>query len=224
MRGEPQQRIEAGSSRTAPPSSPGRLHGGYRPLSWESRWMAAVLACGAEAALSHLSAAYLWRLLDPRQGPIDVCVRSSAGRGRRDGIRIHRFASLQSSEVTQRRGIPVTTPARTIDDLRGIATEAQLRRAIRQAEMFGLRTDLEGTTDPTRSELEHLFSGSASAIDCRSPRSTSGSALASLTSSGTSSASSSRPTATAITAARRPSRTITSETWTSAAAATTWSV
>src|ERR671918_2611669 len=41
---------------------------GHASLSNEGRWMAAVLACGEGAALSHRSAAELWELLPPRQG------------------------------------------------------------------------------------------------------------------------------------------------------------
>jgi very-short-patch-repair endonuclease len=50
----------------------------------------------------------------------------------------------------------VTTPAQTLVDLEAVVTEAQRRRAIRQAEVLGLRTGLE-VSEPTRSELEHLF-------------------------------------------------------------------
>jgi very-short-patch-repair endonuclease len=90
-------------------------------------------------------------------GPVDVSVPTTAGRKRRGGIRVHRRASLGSGSVTRRNGIPVTTPAQTIADLRGVASAAQLRRAIRQAEVLGLRTGLDRPAEPTRSELEHLF-------------------------------------------------------------------
>jgi very-short-patch-repair endonuclease len=118
--------------------------------------MAAVLASGENAALSHLSAAYLWRLLEPRQGPAHVSVPSRAGRARRSGIVIHRCAALDPTALTERRAIPVTTPAKTIADLRGTVPPSHCRRAIRQAEVLGLRTGLDPSA-PTRSELEHLF-------------------------------------------------------------------
>jgi very-short-patch-repair endonuclease len=54
-------------------------------------------------------------------------------------------------------GIPVTTPTRTIDDLRGIVPAWQLRRAIRQAETSGLRLDDGVAFDRTRSDLERDF-------------------------------------------------------------------
>lgn len=119
--------------------------------------MAAALACGEGAALSHRSAAELWRLLRPAGGPIEVSVPSTAGRKRREGICIHRRASLGSAAVTRRLNIPVTTSAQTIADLRGVVAPAEVRRAIRQAEVLGLRTGIESASVPTRSELEDLF-------------------------------------------------------------------
>jgi len=59
--------------------------------------------------------------------------------------------------MTRHRGIPVTTPARTIADLRTLVSVRELRRAIRQAEVFGLPTGQEVKSDRTRSELEFQF-------------------------------------------------------------------
>jgi very-short-patch-repair endonuclease len=109
-----------------------------------------------QGALSHRSAAELWKLLDPRQGAVEVSVASTSGRLTRRGIQLHRRASFGPESVTQQNDIPVTTVARTLTDLRGVASSAELRRAVRQAEVRGFRTGLE-TTGPTRSELEHLF-------------------------------------------------------------------
>ena len=119
--------------------------------------MAAVLACGPGAALSHRSAAELWSLLKQRSGtsPVDVSVASQAGRAKRAGIRLHRRPGL-AGVVTRERGIPVTTVAQTIADLKGEIPPVQWRRAVRQAEVSGLPTGLAGS-DGTRSELEHLF-------------------------------------------------------------------
>jgi very-short-patch-repair endonuclease len=118
--------------------------------------MAAVLAHGDGAALSHRSAAELWRLLRPAGGVIHVSIPTGSGRRRRDGIRLHRRPRLVSTAITRRRNIPVTTPARTLADLRHAVPPAQLRRAIRQAEVLGLPTGLKAS-EATRSELEHLF-------------------------------------------------------------------
>jgi very-short-patch-repair endonuclease len=118
--------------------------------------MAAVLAHGEGAVLSHSSAAALWQLLLPVNGDIHVSVPTDSGRRKRPGIRLHRRASLTADRVTRRHNIPVTTPAQTIADLRGSVPEALLRRAIRQAEVLGLPTGWM-PAEPTRSELEHLF-------------------------------------------------------------------
>jgi predicted transcriptional regulator of viral defense system len=67
---------------------------GHPGLSREGRWMAAVLAYGEGAALSHTSAAALWGFLRPLDGPVHVSVPTYAGRRRRAGIRIHRCATL----------------------------------------------------------------------------------------------------------------------------------
>lgn len=130
---------------------------GYLPTSREGWWMAAVLAGGAGAALSHGSAAALWDLLKPIDGPVDILVPTQAGRRKRLGIRVHRSASLSSRQVTRRRGIPVTTPARTIEDLRGAVPSHLVRRATRQAEMakYSLGPRVKG--DRTRSDLERDF-------------------------------------------------------------------
>jgi very-short-patch-repair endonuclease len=118
--------------------------------------MAAVLACGSGAMLSHRSAAELWALLIPGDGPLHVTVPTTAGRRRRPGLRIHRTPYLPDDATTRRHGIAVTTPARTLRDLRRLVSAAVLRRATRQAEYLGL--DLgETDTDRTRSELERSF-------------------------------------------------------------------
>jgi len=128
---------------------------GYRGNGVGSRWMAAVLACGKGAALSHRSAASHWGWLDATAGPVDISVPTHCGRASRPGIRLHRRRSLTSRQVVTRRHIPVTTPAQTIADLRQAVPGWQWRRAVRQAEMDGLRTGV--ATDGTRSDLERDF-------------------------------------------------------------------
>jgi hypothetical protein len=142
----------------------GRLHRvhqgvyavGYPTLSWERRWMAAVLAGGEGAVLSHRSAASLWGMLPRRTGPVEISVPVSSGRCRRRGIVVHRRPGLPD-HCSRQREIPVTTSAVTISDLRQVVSPAELRRAIRQAEVRGLDTGLGDPSDPTRSELEHIF-------------------------------------------------------------------
>jgi Transcriptional regulator, AbiEi antitoxin/Protein of unknown function (DUF559) len=145
----------------------GRLHRvhrgiyavGHGGLSRGGRWMAAVLALGSDAALSHMSAAALWGLLKPENGPIDVSLPSNSGRRRRSGIRIHRCASLRPDQVTVRHRIPVTTPLRTIEDLTMIVPPYLVRRATRQAQLAGYRLDVRAAarTKGTRSDLELDF-------------------------------------------------------------------
>jgi very-short-patch-repair endonuclease len=132
---------------------------GHRGVSIEGRWMAAVLACGTGAALSHRSAAALWALLPAQGGPVDVAVPSHAGRRRRAGIRIHRCPSLgrSSGSIVAHRGIPVTSVLRTIADLKSAVPSWQWWRAVRQAEFLGLPLGPEVESDGTRSDLERDF-------------------------------------------------------------------
>ena len=125
--------------------------------------MAAVLACGAGAVLSHTSAAELWRIRGrPHGTSVDptaphVTVPSTAGKRRRGGIVLHRSSALSARDCTRLQGVPVTTPARTLADLRPVLSPAQLAAAIREAEFRGLVDPGEVATDRARSELEQRF-------------------------------------------------------------------
>jgi Uncharacterized protein conserved in bacteria len=130
---------------------------GHPGLTQEGRWMAAALACGDAAFVSHRSAAALWGLLRPGTEIVDISVLGDGGRARRVGIRLRRCVSLAPELTTRRQGIPVTTPARTIADLRCVVSSKELRRAIRQADMLGLTLGPEAIPDRTRSEFEYLF-------------------------------------------------------------------
>ena len=120
----------------------GRLHRlhrgiyayGHDRLRVEGRWLAAVLACGPAAVLSHGTAARMWEIRQSNSALIDVTVPSRAGRIRRKGIRIHRSGRLAPQEVTVRNGIPVTTVARTLLDLADVLDTQALRRAVTEAE------------------------------------------------------------------------------------------
>jgi very-short-patch-repair endonuclease len=129
---------------------------GHRGLSTEGIWMAAVLACGPDAVLSHTSAASLWQFL-PQRGLVHITV--SGNERNRPGIRVHRSRTLFPSQVTRRAGIPVTTPSRTLIDLRRLLPQPQFARALRQAEFLGLPLDPALEPDHTRSELEARFLG-----------------------------------------------------------------
>ncbi len=129
---------------------------GHRKLSREARWLAAVLACGATAVLSHRSAAALWGMRPQSSGPVDVTVPAPGGRAKRPGIRIHRSTCLGPSTTTRARGVPVTTPARTIADLRGVLKPEHVDAAIRRAEVLRLDVGEQPGYEPdrARSELE----------------------------------------------------------------------
>jgi hypothetical protein len=107
---------------------------GHDRLRVEGRWLAAVMACGPGAVLSHRDAAQLWELRQGNSALIDVTVPSLNGRIRRRGLRVHRSGRLAAQEVTVRCGIPVTTVARTLLDLADVLDPQALRRAVTEAE------------------------------------------------------------------------------------------
>ena len=107
---------------------------GHDRLRIEGRWLAAVMACGPGAVLSHRDAARLWEIRQSIASMIDVTVPSQNGRIRRRGIRVHRSGRLTREEVTTRSGIPVTTVARTLLDLADVLDGQALQRAVTEAE------------------------------------------------------------------------------------------
>jgi predicted transcriptional regulator of viral defense system len=107
-----------------------RVHQGVYALSYRrvepvARAMAAVLSCGPGAVLSHDAALALWKLRRwPRQMEVTAprCVR-------RPGITAHRSTTLTPADTTVQLGVPVTRPARAIDDIRPTAHRAPVRSA-----------------------------------------------------------------------------------------------
>ena len=128
-------------------------------MSREGRWLAAVLAYGAGAVLSHLSAGALWRIVSRPGEHIDVTVPRRGGRKTRRGIRLHRSITLPPSHRMLLNAIPVTRPARTLEDLRRVLPAKQFAAALREAEYLGLPVGERFARDGTRSELERLFLG-----------------------------------------------------------------
>jgi very-short-patch-repair endonuclease len=137
--------------------------------------MAAVLACGSGAVLSHLSAATLWELLLPWPDAVHV---TAATYHHHPGVVLHRSRSLDQVDVTEKEGIPVTTPARTLVDLGGILdgrsltrvfNDARVRRLTSSQQVLAavarspgrttarLRRLAEEGLGPTRSQLEDAF-------------------------------------------------------------------
>lgn len=152
---------------------------GHAQLRPEGRWLAAVLAAGAGAALSHRSAAALHGIRDGR-GATDV---TTTRRVRVRGVVVHRVTRLDAEDLTIRRRVRTTTLERTLVDLAGIlpppkagellrevdrlgrldatALRAAMERTSRGAGRAALRAALEQrdrhATSLTRSELEDRF-------------------------------------------------------------------
>lgn len=117
---------------------------GHPRLTLHGQWMAAVLAGGTDAVLSHQAAAELWQLRQRRQAgsaPVDITVPHRRGGRRRQGLIVHRVLTLDATETTARDRIPVTTPARTILDLATTLPRRQLERAADEAERLKLCTE-----------------------------------------------------------------------------------
>jgi very-short-patch-repair endonuclease len=113
-------------------------------VSLRAREMAAVLASGAEAVVSHRSAASLWDLLPPQTNadPVDVTVLNR-GTNSRPGIRRHRVRRLDGDQTSSVDGIPVTTAARTLLDLSACVGARDLEQALAQAERRQSVTTIE---------------------------------------------------------------------------------
>ncbi|HET8565675.1 MAG TPA: DUF559 domain-containing protein [Solirubrobacterales bacterium] len=102
-------------------------------LTREGRWMAAVLACGPGAVLSHFSAGQLWGMCGS-YGPIQV-LRQSGGfhpQGHHR-VQLHQTRRLESYEVAMERGIPVAVMERVLLDLAGRLDARRLERTFVQA-------------------------------------------------------------------------------------------
>lgn len=143
--------------------------------------MAAILASGRGAAISHRSAARMWGLLAVDGGDEVEIVVPRPRAPTRPGIRARRRKGLGDRDITARDRIPITTPARTLLDVAAILTphrleqavaEAQVQRLVdrraltdqlhrnpRRAGTRALRSLLEvdGGTAPTRSDAERRF-------------------------------------------------------------------
>jgi very-short-patch-repair endonuclease len=165
---------------------------GHRSPPEGARELAAVLACGPGAVLSHRSASGLWRLLPPTRGDVDVTVCGRRCDSKR-GIRVHRVASLEPRDVRKLGGIPVTAPARTILDLAAVVEPRELERALAETEtrrlarrselvallarvgrrpgVAALRSLVEADRSPalTRSEAEERFLALIKAAELPTP-------------------------------------------------------
>ncbi len=208
----------------------GRLHrvsrgvyaAGSPRLSREGRWMAAALACGEGAVLSHRSAAALWGIGTERRGQIDISVRRRC-EIQRPGICARSRPSLPARDVHNHRRIPVTTPVCTLIDLATELGDRRLERAVNETDKRDLvdpetlRAAIEehagqpgaprlrrlldrDTFRLSDSDLELFFRPIAEQAGLRRPSPNNGSTASKSISTGPTSTSSSRPTASATTA------------------------
>ena len=100
------------------------------PLAVE---LAAVLACGDSALLSHHSAAATWGFRPSFNGDVHVTVDRQRRRPRtRHGIRVHRVSELDPRDVRRFQGIPITSPARALLEIAPDLSDRQLERGARR--------------------------------------------------------------------------------------------
>jgi Transcriptional regulator, AbiEi antitoxin/Protein of unknown function (DUF559) len=126
----------------------GRLHRLYRGvyavghtvIPREGRWLAAVMACGDGAALSHRSAASLWGIRPSAAARLDVTVSRTSGVRSSSAIAVHR--PRRTPRTTTRHGIPVTTPGQTLADLAIGLPRRDLEKAVEMAEVRKLHVAL----------------------------------------------------------------------------------
>ncbi len=116
----------------------GRLHRvhagvygvGRPPKTALERAADAVLACGADAALSHVSALALWGFVKHWPTRFDVTI---PGNRRPKGIAVHRAKTLQRPDLRRHHAIRVTSPARTLLDSAPTLTDRAFTRAVNDA-------------------------------------------------------------------------------------------
>lgn len=118
---------------------PGVYAVGHPLLAARGRWMAAVLACGRSALLSHRTAASLWGLMPTAAARTDVTTPARS-RGGPPGIRIHRVRSLHPEDGATVDGIPVTSVSRTLLDLAEVLSAGRLARALEEPNACGCWT------------------------------------------------------------------------------------
>jgi very-short-patch-repair endonuclease len=164
---------------------------GHGPITFRGHCMAAALACGADALVSHHAAAALWDLRPMPQAVIDV---TAPTRRTHPGIRSH-VSSVPAQQRTHIGAIPITTLERTCLDYAEQATPRQLVAALEAAERrqlldlrrlhrviddsFGRRglrplraalAEIDGDPGWTQSELEDRFRELLRATDLPRPR------------------------------------------------------
>jgi hypothetical protein len=177
------QSLGLGKGAVAKRAKDGRLHrihrGVYavgRPyLTQHGHWMAAVLACGPRAVLSHRSAAALHGIRPDNRPKTDVSVPAASARSR-PTIDVHASLTLEAKDITTVDAIVCTTVARTLVDLGDVVSRRAIECAVDQAEVLRvfdgravhealaragrrkgtgtLRAVLQGYEEPTLTEKE----------------------------------------------------------------------
>jgi hypothetical protein len=110
-------------------------HTARAPLALE---MAAVLACGEGAAISHRSAAALWALAThAATAQVEVTIPGTRA-PRRPGIRVYTTRSLAAEDLRLIDAVPVTSPARTLLDIARFLTVESLEATVADASRRGL--------------------------------------------------------------------------------------
>jgi hypothetical protein len=109
---------------------------GHRCISRQGRCLAAVLACGPKALLSHSSAAWLWGI--SRYGPAPLHVTSPVPRRPRPPIRLHHSRILTPEDTALEKGVPVTGTPRTLLDCAAEVPVPHLRRMLERSEELRL--------------------------------------------------------------------------------------
>jgi REase_MTES_1575 len=131
-------------------------------LSRYGRWMAAVLACGPGAVLSHRSAAALHELRATERTNDEVTVPGRSMR-KHAGIDIHHSKTLTPADTTSVNEIPVTTVARTQLDLAEVVSRRAVERAYDQAEILEV-FDLRALEDQLKRNRHRACAGLVRAV------------------------------------------------------------
>jgi very-short-patch-repair endonuclease len=97
-----------------------------------ARELAGVLACRGRARVSHRSAGGWWGFLRKSNASLEVLVTDGDFRSR-DGLQVHRTSRLDERDRLVCRGIPITSPARTLIDIAADAGDVELERAVAEA-------------------------------------------------------------------------------------------